>query len=251
MASVKKTMKSSETKQAKKPGIRSPKAKASQTIRRIPKPRNHVASAALAAKQLAAKQSRCQEGRAQKAKVQDDSAKAQKPNPPPRRRRPRPRTPERGHGHTGGQEQEEDIDQGNTRIRRLRARPAQKDRCCRHGVKTGPAARNRRQTHRGTPKAAGGRSSKPCEQVGSRDEKTPALKVSRGKAAKPAAAARAVDAEVAKLAMPYRKLAAGKEAAAALLAFKRNVARLSEIPQTGTPRPLQSQPAVTHFEPVS
>ena len=69
MASVKKTRKSSETKQAKQPGIRSPKAKASKrsAVSVESKAKKAAAARALAAKQRAVKKST--KGTTQKAKM--------------------------------------------------------------------------------------------------------------------------------------------------------------------------------------
>ncbi len=227
MASVKKTRKSSETKQAKQPGIRSPKAKASKrsAVSVETKAKKAAAARALAAKQRAVKKST--KGTTQKAKMKANAktktaaALTSRATPPATK----------------------------NKNKAVATAPAAKKTAVteRRGKAALTSAPAPKRTAAAKPAEAARQavSSKPARsKLAATAKKTPVLDVSHGKAAKPAAAARAVaDAKI----RDTQKPAATKEAAAALLAFKRNVARLSEMRKQAAEAPAE-QPVVTHSD---
>ncbi len=237
MASVKKTMKSSETKQAKQPRTRNPKAKASKRAAEA-KARQAAAARALAAKKLAAKKLATKQLAAKKlvskkpatkklatkksvqkvktkttvetkTKTKTAAAVSSRATSPAAKTKAPASTRALASGNSTASAAKKAV--AAARRGKLTRAPAAK-----RAVATKPVEAVRLAA---TGKAAQGKQAAP--------KSTPALKVSPRKAAKPATPARkAVESEPHAAQNP----AAGKGAAAALLAaFKRNVARLSEV----------------------
>jgi CarD family transcriptional regulator len=214
MASVKKTMKSSETKQAnttkqaKQPGI--PKAKVSKQSA-VLKAKRAAAARALAAKKLAANKS----SRKTKTKTAVVTRRAHSPvatRPAARKKASTARTAPRASNSIRA------AKKGATRSAKLVLARAT-------GGKRGASAR-------ANAKSVSGKTARPASvnkparrKPAAAPKKTPAIEVSRGVAAKTAAAARkAVESPT----RTAQNAAEGKAAAAAILALKRNAARLSE-----------------------
>lgn len=227
MASVKKTRKASATKQAKQPGIRNPKAKASKrsAVSAETKAKKAAAARALAAKRRAVKKST--KGSTQKTKMKTNAktktaaASTSRATPPATKNKSKtvakaPATKK-------------------TAVTERRGKAALASASATKRIAAAKSAEAARQA--GSSKPAGGTSAAPAK-------KPPVHNVSHGKAAKPAAIVRAV-ADAKPRNMP--KPAATKEAAAALLAFKRNVARLSEMRKQAADAPA-AQPVVTNSD---
>lgn len=246
MASVKKTMKSSEIKKAKKPGIRVPKAKASKRLavskakKKVAKPalaaKPSVAKAApkaaakkaagkvaakkpiaksLAAKALAAKQLAARKA-AEKAKLKTKRASA---------------APSRVTA-AKNKKMNKNLTKEITKKKTTAARrsPASKSQ---------PALPTK-QVARATAAKRITASKRVAPLKPAATPKTPAGKVLRdGAINAPATASNPVDGKTAAV----QKAAAGKETAAALLAFKQNAARLSES-RKRTAAASPSQPTV-------
>jgi CarD family transcriptional regulator len=223
MASVKKTMKSSKTKQAnttkqaKQPGI--PKAKVSKQSA-VLKAKRAAAARALAAKKLAANKS----SRKTKTKTAVVTRRAHSPvaaRPAARKKVSTARTaPRASNGIRAAKK-------GATRSAKLALARAS-------GAKRGASAR-------ANAKSVSGKTARPASvnkpargKPAAAPKKTPAIEVSRRVAAKSAAAVRkAVESPT----RTAQNAAAGKAATAAILALKRNAARLSEARKQAAPPP--------------
>lgn len=224
MASVKKTRKASATKQAKQPGIRNPKAKASKrsAVSVETKAKKAAAARALAAKRRAVKKST--KGSTQKAKMKTNAKTKTAAASTSRATPPATKNKNKAVAKTPAAKK--------TAVTERRGKAALASASA---TKRTAAAEAARQT--GSSKPARGTSAAPAK-------KPPVHNVSHGKAAKPAATVRAVaDAKTRNMPKP----AATKEAAAALLAFKRNVARLSEMRKQAANAPA-AQPVVTNSD---
>jgi len=240
MASVKKTMKSSETKKTKKPGIRTPKAKASKRFT-VSKAQKTVTKPALAAKKAAAKKT------AAKVAAKKVSAKLAAKTLSAKTRSAKTTTAKALAAKQLAAKkaaQEAKLKTKMAPAAPSRAAAAKNTNGNMTKKKTRAATRasaSRSQTARGTKQAAAGRgkpeatraiaakritATKRVEAVRhAAAPKTSARKVLRGKAAEAEVALRKpVDSKTGAVQKP----AAGKETAAALLAFKQNVARLTE-----------------------
>jgi CarD family transcriptional regulator len=223
MASVKKTMKSSETKQAKQPRTRSPKATASKrsaeskagkaAARRVLAAKKPIAkklgakkplAKQLVPKQLATKKSAKKVTTKTKVKTRTRAATAATT----RARSPAAKNP-------AANAKKKTSAAARAAVSRNPTASTAKKAAAKRAVAIKPVEAVRqaaaRKTAKGKPAAA--------------TKKTLALKVSGRKAAKPAAARTAVESQTRAAQNP----AAKKGVAAALLAFKRNVARLSEV----------------------
>jgi len=247
MASVKKTMKSSETKQAKQPRTRNPKAKASKRAAEANKARQAAAARVLAAKRLAAKKLAAKKlvskkpatkklatkKSVQKVKTKTTVKTKTATTVSSRATSPAAKTKAPASTRTSAS--------GNSTTSAAK--------------KTAAAARRGKLTLARAPTAKRAVATKPVEAVrlaatgkpargkqAAAPKNTPALKVSPHKAVKPATAARkTVESETHAAQNP----AAGKGAAAALLAaFKRNVARLSEVRKQAASAAPSVRPAV-------
>jgi CarD family transcriptional regulator len=225
MASVKKTMKSSGTKQSKQAGTRSPKAKApNRSAESTARKAKAAAARALAVRKLAAAKKLAAQKAAQKAKVKVKTLAKTKTAAAARSRskslaaatpvgKNKKKAPAATRGSAPG---------NDTRaIKKAAAAARRGTPALTRGATAKPAAAATKLV-----KAAGkGAASKLARgKLSATLKKTPAIKVSPRNAAKPAAAARKPVESKTGAAQP----AAGKAAAAALLAFKRNVARLAE-----------------------
>ena len=225
MASVKKTMKSSKTKQAKRPGTHQAKsAKQSAML----KAKRAAAARALASKRVAANKS-SKSSRGTKTKTVAVTRRANGPaaaKPVARRKasaaraapqaRNTKRAPKKGAARSA---------------KPVVARAA--------GAKRGATLRANAKSVRGKT-ARPGFGNKPARgKAASAPQKTPAISVSRRIAAKPATAVReAVEAPT----RTAQNTAVSKAAAAAILALKRNAARLSEA-RKQAPSPPADRPA--------
>jgi CarD family transcriptional regulator len=227
MASVKKTMKASETKQAKQVGARHPKAKASNRSAESKARKAKAAAArALAARKLAAAKKLAAQKSAQKAKAKVKtivktktaaaaSSRSNNSAAATRVVKNKKKAPAATRASAAGA--------GNVTPRAIKKAAA----AARRGKTTLTRGATAKPTAATKPvKAArkGATSKSARGKLADAPKKTPAIKVSRRNAAKPAAAARmAVESKT----RATQKPAAGKDAAAALLAL-RNVARLAE-----------------------
>jgi CarD family transcriptional regulator len=217
MASVKKTMKTSETKQAKQAGTRRPKAKASNRSAESKARKAKAAAArALAARKLAAAKKLAAQKSAQKAKAKvktiaktKTAAAAAAETPVVKNKK---KAPAATRASAAGNVTPRAIKKAATAARRGKT-------ALTRGATAKPSAATKpvRAARKGaTSKSARGK-------LADAPKKTPAIKVSRRKAAKPAAARMAVESKT----RAMQKPAAGKDAAAALLTL-RKVARLAE-----------------------
>jgi CarD family transcriptional regulator, regulator of rRNA transcription len=223
MASVKKTMKSSETKQAKQAGTRRPKAKASHRSAES-KARKAKAAAvrALAARKLAAAKKLAAQKSAQKAKAKVKTIAKTK-------------TAAAASSRSNSSAAATPVVKNKKKVSAATRASAAGDVTHRAIKKAGAAARRGKTALTGgaiaKPSAApkpvkaarkGATSKSAQSKLADAPKKTPAIKVSRRNAAKPAAARMAVELKT----RATQKPTAGKDAAAALLAL-RNVARLA------------------------
>jgi len=240
-------MKSSETKQAKQPRTRNPKAKASKRAAEANKARQAAAARVLAAKRLAAKKLAAKKlvskkpatkklatkKSVQKVKTKTTVKTKTATTVSSRATSPAAKTKAPASTRTSAS--------GNSTTSAAK--------------KTAAAARRGKLTLARAPAAKRAVATKPVEAVrlaatgkpargkqAAAPKNTPALKVSPHKAVKPATAARkTVESETHAAQNP----AAGKGAAAALLAaFKRNVARLSEVRKQAASAAPSVRPAV-------
>jgi CarD family transcriptional regulator len=235
MASVKKTMKSSETKKAKKPGIRTPKAKASKRFA-VSKAQKKVTKPALAAKKVAAKKT------AAKVAAKKVSVKLSAKTISAKTNAAKALAAKQLAAKKAAQKAKLKTKMAPAAPSRAAAAKNMNGNMTKK--KTPAATRasaSRSQTARGAKPAAARRGKpEPTRAIAAKRitatkqveavkhaaaPKTSARKVLRGKAAKAEVALRKpADSKTGAV----QKLAAGKETAAALLAFKQNVARLTE-----------------------
>ena len=258
MASVKKTMKSSETKQAKQPRTRNPKAKASKRAAEA-KARQAAAARVLAAKKLAAKKLATKQLAAKKLASKKPAIKK-----PATKKLATKKSVQKVKTKTTVKTKTKTAAAVNSRATSTAAKTkapastrasAAGNSTTSAAKKTAAAARRGKLTLARAPTAKRAVATKPVEAVrlaatgkpargkqAAAPKNTPALKVSPRKAVKPATAARkAVESET----HAAQNLAAGKGAAAALLAaFKRNVARLSEVRKQAASAAPSVRPAV-------
>ena len=257
MASVKKAMKSSETKQAKQPRTRNPKAKASKRAAEA-KARQAAAARVLAAKRLAAKKLA-----AKKLATKQLAAKKLVSKKPATKKLATKKSVQKVKTKTTVKTKTKTAVAVSTRATSPAAKTkapastralAAGNSTASAAKKTAAAARRGKLTLAPTAKRAV--ATKPVEAVrlaatgkpargkpATAPKNTPTLKVSPRKAVKPATAAprKAVESEPHAAQNP----AAGKGAAAALLAtFKRNVARLSEVRKQAASAAPSVRPAV-------
>jgi CarD family transcriptional regulator len=213
MASVKKTMKSSKTKQAnttkqaKQPEI--PKAKVSKQSA-VPKAKRAAAARALAAKKLAANKS------SRKTKT-STAVVTRRANSPAAAKLASGRKALAARAAPRASNAIRAAKKGATRSAKLVLARAT-------GAKRGASAR-------ANAKSVSGKTARPASvnkpvrgKPAAAPKKTPAIEVSRRVAAKPAAAVRKAESPT----RTAQNTAASKAAAAAILALKRNAARLSE-----------------------
>ena len=258
MASVKKTMKSSETKQAKQPRTRNPKAKASKRAAEA-KARQAAAARVLAAKKLAAKKLATKQLAAKKLASKKPAIKK-----PATKKLATKKSVQKVKTKTTVKTKTKTAAAVNSRATSTAAKTkapastrasASRSSTTSAAKKTAAAARRGKLTLARAPTAKRAVATKPVEAVrlaatgkpargkqAAAPKNTPALKVSPRKAVKPATAARkTVESET----HAAQNLAAGKGAAAALLAaFKRNVARLSEVRKQAASAAPSVRPAV-------
>jgi len=258
MASVKKTMKSSETKQAKQPRTRNPKAKASKRAAEA-KARQAAAARVLAAKKLAAKKLATKQLAAKKLASKKPAIKK-----PATKKLATKKSVQKVKTKTTVKTKTKTAAAVNSRATSTAAKTkapastrasASGNSTTSAAKKTAAAARRGKLTLARAPTAKRAVATKPVEAVrlaatgkpargkqAAAPKNTPALKVSPRKAVKPATAARkTVESET----HAAQNLAAGKGAAAALLAaFKRNVARLSEVRKQAASAAPSVRPAV-------
>ena len=258
MASVKKTMKSSETKQAKQPRTRNPKAKASKRAAEA-KARQAAAARVLAAKRLAAKRLAAKRLAAKKL-----AAKKLVSKKPATKKLAAKKSVQKVKTKTTVKTKTKTAVAVSSRatspVAKTKAPVSTRASASGNSTtsavkKTAAAARRGKLTIARAPTAKRAVATKPVEAVrlaatgkpargkqAAAPKNTPALKVSPRKAVKPATAARkAVESETHAAQNP----AAGKGAAAALLAaFKRNVARLSEVRKQSASAAPSVRPAV-------
>ncbi len=218
MASVKKTMKSSNTKQAKRPGT--PKAKAAKQSA-VLKAKRAAAARALASRKLAANKS----SRRTKTKTAGVTRRAKSPvaaKPAARKKVSAARAAPRARNTIRA-------------AKKGAARSAKPVLARSTGAKRGASVR-------ATARAVSGKTARPASvnkpargKPTAARQKTPAVAVSRRVAAKPAPAVRDAVLSPTRTA---QNTAASKAAAAAILALKRNAARLSEARrQAASPPP--------------
>ncbi len=253
MASVKKTMKSSETKQAKQPRTRNPKAKASKRAAEA-KARQAAAARVLAAKRLAAKKLATKQLAAKKLVSKKPAAKklAAKKSVQKVKTKTTVKTKTKTAVAVSSRAT---SPAAKTKAPASTRASASGNSTASTAKKTAAAARRGKLTLARAPAAKRAVATKPVEAVrlaatgkpargkqAAAPKNTPAIKVSPRKAVKPATAARkAVESEPHAAQNP----AAGKGAAAALLAaFKRNVARLSEVRKQAASAAPSVRPAV-------
>jgi CarD family transcriptional regulator len=256
MASVKKTMKSSETKQAKQPRTRNPKAKASKRAAEA-KARQAAAARVLAAKRLAAKKLA-----AKKLATKQLAAKKLVSKKPATKKLATKKSVQKVKTKTTVKTKTKTAVAVSSRATSPAAKtkaPASTRASAAGNSTTSAAKKTAAAARRGkltlAPTAKRAVATKPVEAVrlaatgkpargkqATAPKNTPTLKVSPRKAVKPATAARkAVESEPHAAQNP----AAGKGAAAALLAtFKRNVARLSEVRKQAASAAPSVRPAV-------
>jgi CarD family transcriptional regulator len=260
MASVKKTMKSSETKQAKQPRTRNPKAKASKRAAEA-KARQAAAARVLAAKRLAAKRLA-----AKRLATKQLAAKKLVSKKPATKKLAAKKSVQKVKTKTTVKTKTKT--KTAVAVSSRATSPAAKTKApastrasasgnptTSAAKKTAAAARRGKLTLAHAPTAKRAVATKPVEAVrlaatgkpargkqAAAPKNTPALKVSPRKTVKPAMAAnKAVESEPHAAQNP----AAGKGAAAALLAaFKRNVARLSEVRKQAASAAPSVRPAV-------
>ena len=248
MASVKKTMKSSETKQAKQPRTRNPKAKASKRAAKA-KARQAAAARVLAAKRLAAKKLAAKKLVSKKPATKKLATKKSV-------QKVKTKTTVKTKTKTAAAVSARATSPAaKTKAPASTRASASGNSTTSAAKKTAAAARRGKLTLARAPTAKRAVATKPVEAVklaatgkpargkqAAAPKNTPALKVSPRKAVKPATAARkAVESETHAAQNP----AAGKGAAAALLAaFKRNVARLSEVRKQAASAAPSVRPAV-------
>jgi CarD family transcriptional regulator len=222
MASVKKTMKSSKTKQAKRPGT--PQAKTAKQSAML-KAKRAAAARALASKRVAANKS----SRGTKTKT---AAVARRANGPVAAKPVGRRKASAARAAPQARNAKRAPKKGAARSAKpVLARAA--------GAKRGASVRANAKSVRGKT-ARPGFGNKPARRKpAAAPQKTPAIAVSRRIAAKPATAVReAVEAPT----RTTQNTAASKAAAAAILALKRNAARLSEA-RKQAPSPPADRPA--------
>jgi len=258
MASVKKTMKSSETKQAKQPRTRNPKAKASKRAAEA-KARQAAAARVLAARRLAAKKLA-----AKKLATKQLAAKKLVSKKPAAKKLAAKKSVQKVKTKTTVKTKTKTAVAVSSRATSPAAKTkapastrasASGNSTASTAKKTAAAARRGKLTLARAPAAKRAVATKPVEAVrlaatgkpargkqAAAPKNTPAIKVLPRKAVKPATAARkAVESEPHAAQNP----AAGKGAAAALLAaFKRNVARLSEVRKQAASAAPSVRPAV-------
>jgi len=252
MASVKKTMKSSETKQAKQPRTRNPKAKASK--RAAEAKARQAAAGVLAAKKLAAKKLATKQLAAKKLVSKKPATKklATKKSVQKVKTKTTVKTKTKTAAVVSSRAT---SPAAKTKAPASTRASASGNSTTSAAKKTAAAARRGKLTLARAPAAKRAVATKPVEAVrlaatgkpargkqAAAPKNTPALKVSPRKAVKPAtAASKAVESETHAAQNP----AAGKGAAAALLAaFKRNVARLSEVRKQAASAAPSVRPAV-------
>jgi CarD family transcriptional regulator len=251
-------MKSSETKQAKQPRTRNPKAKASKRAAEA-KARQAAAARVLAAKKLAAKKLATKQLAAKKLASKKPAIKK-----PATKKLATKKSVQKVKTKTTVKTKTKTAAAVNSRATSTAAKTkapastrasASRSSTTSAAKKTAAAARRGKLTLARAPTAKRAVATKPVEAVrlaatgkpargkqAAAPKNTPALKVSPRKAVKPATAARkTVESET----HAAQNLAAGKGAAAALLAaFKRNVARLSEVRKQAASAAPSVRPAV-------
>jgi len=240
-------MKSSETKQAKQPRTRNPKAKASKRAAEANKARQAAAARVLAAKRLAAKKLAAKKLVSKKPATKKLATKKSV-------QKVKTKTTVKTKTATTVSSRATSP-AAKTKAPASTLTSASGNSTTSAAKKTAAAARRGKLTLARAPTAKRAVATKPVEAVrlaatgkpargkqAAAPKNTPALKVSPHKAVKPATAARkTVESETHAAQNP----AAGKGAAAALLAaFKRNVARLSEVRKQAASAAPSVRPAV-------